>query len=93
MLESKFNQNYGPEGLVLMGAAMATAMPGGIIAFVGLALLVVSRTEGALGVVAYCTVGIGMVAMALSMIRFQQAAEAGKRFRGDRPMQTGPGSH
>jgi hypothetical protein len=86
---SKFDQNYGPVGVALFNAGMATGLPGGAIGMVGLILLLASGDRRPLVTVAYWTMGVSSMLLFLGMLRLAQVAAAGKRFRGDRPFQKG----
>jgi hypothetical protein len=45
-------QNYGPERMVLLTAGLASAVPGAFIEVCGVILLVASKAEGLLSVIA-----------------------------------------
>lgn len=87
---NNFNQNYGLEGVLLTGAACATGIPGAILGFLGLGVLLASGGHGPLPPVGYGCGVIGVLAIALSLIRALQAEDAGRRFRGGRPRQKAP---
>jgi hypothetical protein len=84
---NSFNQNYGVEGVMLTGAACATGIPGALLGFFGLTLLIVSGGQGMLIPAGYSCGVISLVAIAMSLIRVLQAEAAGRRFRGERPRQ------
>jgi hypothetical protein len=90
---TKYNRNYGPEGLALMGAAAATWLPGLIIGWAGLAMIVVSIIYRPFDQVVAILLGTGAALIALSLIRVAQASLAGRNYRGDRPLESGPFSH
>jgi hypothetical protein len=80
MASTRFNQKYGPEGIVLMGAALATSLPGVLLAWAGIALIVVSRDRNPLGSIASWMLAFSLLLIVLSSIRLQQAKDAGERF-------------
>ena len=73
-------QNFGPEGVVLNWAALAWAIPGGLVDFLGVFLLFVTS-----GPFAYWTIGLGELILIPGLIRVMQAHIAGRRFRAGRP--------
>ncbi len=73
-------QNFGPEGVVLNWAALAWAIPGGLVDFLGVFLLFVTS-----GPFAYWTIGLGELILIPVFIRGMQAHIAGRRFRAGRP--------
>lgn len=86
---SKVDRNYGPVGVALFNAGMATGLPGGVIGMVGLILLLASGGRRPLVTIAYWTMGMSAVLLFLGILRLIQVTDAGKRFRGDRPFVKG----
>jgi len=78
-------QNYGPEGIALMAAAILWCLIGAVVGFVGMALLFLSDDHGPLLHPGYYIIFAGVVLEVPSLIRSIQGASAGRRFRGDRP--------
>lgn len=73
-------QNYGPEGMALLLAAVADGIPGGLIGFVGVAVLFATGS-----VIAGYLVGIGVLAISVGLVRSIQGARAGRFYRNGRP--------
>jgi hypothetical protein len=78
-------QNLGPEGIALYAAAMANEIPGGVTAFAGLILRIVSQGRGSLVEVSTGVIIAGCLAVAAGTFRAFQAHRAGRVFRGGRP--------
>jgi len=72
--------DYGPEGVTLLAAALATAIPAGLIVVLGILLLPI--TDGARG--AYVLLAGGAAAQLLTFVRLYQGSRAARKFRGDR---------
>lgn len=81
----RIDQNYGPEGIALVNAGMATLLPAMCIGLIGAGLMLVSGNQKPLVTIAYWLIVIGIVLIFPAMFRIVQASTAGKRFRGDRP--------
>jgi hypothetical protein len=81
----RIEQNYGPDGIALWAAGYATTIPGELIAFIGILLLLLTSDRGRHPAAAYAVIGLGIVLLALSSVRFVQGIRAGRAFRGDRP--------
>jgi hypothetical protein len=67
--------SYGPDGVKLLAAAMATVVAGELVGLAGAALLAVSTKVG------WVLIGVGASLVVISSIRFAQAARAGREFR------------
>jgi hypothetical protein len=81
----RMEQNYGPQGIALMSAGMVTAFPGQLIGCIGIVLLLTSGGHGSALIVAFWTMGAGVLLAALGSIRYVRGVYSGRRFRGDRP--------
>ena len=81
----QMEQKYGSEGTDLIMAGLATASPAGLIACLGIILLLVSRDHGLLLSVGYLLLGLAILLCVLGSLRYIQAFQAGRRFRGDYP--------
>jgi hypothetical protein len=81
----RLDQNYGPEGIALMAAAILSGLIGAVVGFVGIALLLLSDDHGPLLHPGYYIIVAGIVLEVPSITRSIQANAAGRRFRGDRP--------
>ena len=81
-----WQQNYGPEGTELLVATLATAFPTAVLAFLGAILLGASGASGGLAVVAYCLVGVAVIAGVFAISRAMEASRAARQFRGGRPL-------
>jgi hypothetical protein len=86
---SKLDQNYGPVGVALFGAGLSTILPAMVGNLIGWSLLLTSGERQPMVTIAFWTMGVCVVLMIPGGFRIIQAAEAGKRFRGDRPFQKG----
>lgn len=82
-------RNYGREGMALLGAGMATVLPGDAIGLIGLVLLFASGDHNPLLRLAYIASAVGMVLPTVGSLRFIQGVVAGRAFRGDRPFDKG----
>jgi hypothetical protein len=71
----RIEARFGPAGVRLLAAAMATVVAGELIGIVGAAVLIGSITAG------WVLIGVGAVLVALSSIRFVQAGRAGRDYR------------
>lgn len=74
-------QNYGPEGLALMGAAFANLYPGMLIFIGGVAWLAADSDS----TVAGCPLLIGFLLLLAGIVRSIQGGHAGRTFRNGRP--------
>jgi hypothetical protein len=81
----RLDQNYGPEGIALMAAAILWGLIGAAVGWAGLILLFTSGDHGPLLHPAYYVILAGIVIEVPSMFRSIQGIYAGRRFRGDRP--------
>lgn len=81
----RMEQNYGPEGITLMSAAIISGLIGVIVGFIGLALLFSSGDRGPLLHPGYYLTLAAVLLELPSIYRSIQATYAGRRFRGDRP--------
>lgn len=79
--DDKLNQTYGPEGLVLYGAGGIYVLFLSLGVFSGLGLLLASGGHPPLDPLGYWLIAAGIVIGIPGVVRFLQAAEAGKRFR------------
>ncbi len=79
-------QNYGPEGLVLLGAAYADAFAGGVIGLFGVVLLFCSQAYSPLEPYGYYLLGLGVIVDVVGTgLRWIQCTRAGRQFRGGLP--------
>jgi hypothetical protein len=78
-------QNYGPEGIALMSAAIVSGLIGAIVGFIGIGLLFLSDDSGSLLHLGYYVIVAAIVLEIPSIIRSIQGIYAGRRFRGTRP--------
>lgn len=85
------DQNYGPEGIALMAAAILWGMIGAIVGLTGIALLLASGDHGPLLHPGYYLMFAGILLEFPSITRSIQGIYAGRRFRGDRPFVKGYG--
>jgi hypothetical protein len=76
--------NYGPEGIALISAGLATAFPGQVVAAVGLVFFVVAQGRGAPMWVGTALLVLGVAMIGIGVFRYVQGVYAGRRFRGDR---------
>jgi hypothetical protein len=81
----RIEQNYGPAGIALWAAGMVAVLPGQLLAFVGIVLLLVADGGGSLLVAGYWLTSVGVIMILLGSIRYLQGVRAGRIFRGDRP--------
>lgn len=81
----RIEQNYGPIGIALWGACLITALPGELIACMGIVLMLASGGNGSILSLGYKFVGIGIALILLASIRVIQGIKAGRAFRGKRP--------
>jgi hypothetical protein len=81
----RIEQNYGPEGIALGVASMATLTPGALIVGAGTLLLLISGGGGSLLTLGYKRNSLGIILILLGSIRLVQAIRAGRAFRGGRP--------
>jgi hypothetical protein len=80
-----FQQNYGPQGDVLMSAIAADTIAAGIFWLIGVIFLVVSGNKGWLPTAGYWLMGLGILSALLGTVRAVQVAHAGRAFRAGRP--------
>ncbi len=80
-----FQQNYGPQGDLLMAAIAADTIAAGIFLFIGVILLIVSGSKGSLATAGYWLMGLGILSALLGIVRAIQGAHAGRVFRAGRP--------
>jgi hypothetical protein len=78
-------QNYGPEGITLMSAAIISGLMGAVVGCTGIVLLFLSGDHGPLLHAGYYVIAAGIVLEIPSIIRSVQGNYAGRRFRGNRP--------
>jgi hypothetical protein len=81
----RIEQNYGPEGIALGAASMATLTPGALIVGAGTILMLISGGGGSLLTLAYKLNALGVILILLGSIRLVQGIRAGQAFRGGRP--------
>ncbi len=74
-------KNNGPNGIMLMAAAIASSAPGAAIGFIGAILLVISNDRPPILTVAYYLMGIGVAIVLASMVRVIQGMREGRAFR------------
>lgn len=81
----RLEENYGPDGIALMAAALTSGLSGALIGCTGIVLLFLSGGRGAPLTAGYCLLVIGILLEIPAMVRAAQGVHAGRRFRGDRP--------
>jgi hypothetical protein len=83
----KMQQNWDPEGIVLISAATADGVLAPFFVLTSVVLMIGSRFNGAPAIVGYLMfvpiVGVG----SLGIARNRQAITVGRKFRGGRPFQ------
>jgi hypothetical protein len=79
-------QNYGPEGIALMAAAILSGLSGALLGFVGVVFLVLSGGSGGLVQPGYYLLVVSVVLELPAIIRATQGIRAGRRFRAGRPL-------
>jgi hypothetical protein len=79
-------QNYGPEGIALIGAAVITVLPGQLIAVSGITFMLGSGGGGTLLTLGHSLEGFGVILIFLGSIRIFQGIRAGRAFRDGRPI-------
>ena len=77
--------NYGREGIALLAASVLVAIPGMLIGFIGIVLLLASGERSLLIDLAWWFMAIGVLVVGLGLLRHVQAGAEGRRFRGSRP--------
>ena len=77
-------QNYGPVGVALWAAALATVLPGALMVLSGIAFMLASGGGGTLLTLGYWLDGFGAILVLLGSIRTFQGSRAGRSFRGNR---------
>jgi hypothetical protein len=82
----RLQQNYGPEGIVLIAAGLASSFLASVIGIAGVVLEFVSRTKGDMGLAAYTLLAVTFCLALLGLARARQAGRAGRQFRGGRPL-------
>ena len=82
---ARIEQNYGPEGIALGAASMATLTPGVLIVGVGTVLVLISGGGGSLLTLGYKLDSLGVILILLGSIRLVQGIRAGRAFRGGPP--------
>jgi hypothetical protein len=80
-----FQQNYGPQGDVLMAAIAADTIAALISLLIGVILLIVSGSKGSLATAGYWLMGLAILSVLLGIVRAVQGAHAGRVFRAGRP--------
>lgn len=81
----RMQQNYGPEGVALMGAAYANMIPGTIIVIGEVFVSIIIRSV-IFGVMPWnILLAAGFLAVAFGMTRALQSSRAGRIFRAGRP--------
>lgn len=78
-------RNYGPEGVILMGAALSSAVPGAMIVILGMVIMFASFNHNPVLAIAHVVMIIGVVLVVLPMLRILQASSEGRAFRNGRP--------
>jgi hypothetical protein len=78
-------QNYGPEGVILLAASFAGARYSFPIGLVGFIVALASGFNGIVAITGYSIMGVAIAVATLGAFRGIQAGRAGRRFRGDRP--------
>lgn len=78
-------QNYGPEGIALLAAAILFGLCGAITGCCGFVFLFLADGHGPLVGLGYGCLFAAIVLECPAVIRGIQCASAGRRFRGDRP--------
>ncbi len=78
-------QNYGLEGMYLLGAGHASAAIFAVCFLVGTVLAVVLGNIIIVRYIGLALFGVGICIIPLMIFRLQQASRLGKVFRGDRP--------
>ncbi len=78
-------QNYGPVGVALWAAALATVLPGALMVLSGIAFMLASGGGGTLLALGYSLDGFGAILILLGSIRTFQGIRAGRAFRDGRP--------
>jgi hypothetical protein len=81
----RIEENYGPEGIAVGAASMATLTPGVLIVGAGTVLLLTSGGGGSLLTLGYKLNSLGIILILLGSIRLAQGMRAGRVFRGGRP--------
>jgi hypothetical protein len=81
----QLESNYGPVGLPLLGAAIASALPAAVLALAVFVLIFVSGEKGTLWEITLGIMGLVLVLVVLVWFRCWQCARAGKKFRAGRP--------
>ncbi len=64
---------------------MVTALPGQLMAFSGIVLLLASGGSGSFSTVSYWLMGGGVALIFAGSLRYVQGVRAGRAFRGGRP--------
>jgi hypothetical protein len=85
----RFQQNYGPDGQVLIEAALVDLLAAGILG-VGGGVLAAVTEHGIPATAGYWLQGVGILAAAVPAVRAIQLSRAGRLFRAGRPF-TRPG--
>ncbi len=83
----RIERNYGPVGIALGAASMATSTPGTLLGGVAIALMAASGGRPSLLTLGYKLGGVGVILILLGSIRLIQAIRAGRAFRGARPFE------
>jgi hypothetical protein len=78
----RMQQNYGPEGMALLGAAYANFLPGSLVGMTG--LTATTFFKDSLPVFGWLEL-IGFLPMLVALARAVQASRAGRSFRAGRP--------
>lgn len=81
----RLEQNYGPVGMALWAAALATVLPGALMVLSGIAFMLASGGGGILPTLGYSLDGLGIILCLLGSIRTFQGIRAGRAFRDGRP--------
>ena len=81
----RLNAKYGPDGLMLLWAALASTLPGSAIGVFGIMLLTISRGQRPLASVALVLMAVGVLVILCGQVRLLQSAKAGRAFRGSPP--------
>jgi hypothetical protein len=79
--------NYGTEGIELMAAGWGAGVVAAIVLLLGIVLLLISSSQGSLGVAALGLIGVGAAGEVLPLVRARQASRAGRLWRNGRAFQ------
>jgi hypothetical protein len=77
----RLNAKYGPDGLMLLWAALASTVPGSGMTVFGIMLLAISRGSRSVAPVALVLMAVGALVILWGWVRLLQSAKAGRAFR------------